>query len=150
MVKATDKDILRVAEYLIKHRRIDRRSLGAFDSSETSSHLLLLELARFEEDASRMGHVLPSWQVQRSPQSQQTDSENIVAFSQLQYRTEKEKKARMTQQQTRGAQRSQTKPVIGSKEIRKRKSAYKVAEQEVRQPKQTNYGETPKKSLEAP
>ena len=60
MVKGTGKDVLRVAEYLIKHRRVDRRMLEAFDGSGTLSHLLLLELARFEEDASKVGQILPS------------------------------------------------------------------------------------------
>ena len=150
MVKATGKDILQVADYLIKHRRIDRRMLDAFDRTGTLSHLLLQELAKFEEDASKMGQILPSQQIQRSPQSQRTDPENIVAFSQLQYRTEKEKKARMSQQQTRGAQRSEPKSAIGSNEIRKRKSTCKVAEQEFKQPKQTTYGETPKRLLGEP
>ena len=56
----------------------------------------------------------------------------------------------MTQQQTRGAQRSQPKSAIGSKEIRKRKSTYKVAEQDFKQLKQKTYVETPKRILGAP
>ena len=68
----------------------------------------------------------------------------------MQYRREKEKKARMTQQQTRGIQRIQPKSAIGSKEIRKRKSTLKGAEQEFKLPIQTTNVETPKRSLGAP
>ena len=87
VVRSLGKEHHRVSKFLSSHNRLDATRIGTFDDTGTLSHLLLLLLAKFEDECGK----LPPFKVER-PYLEETDAERRTAFSQEQRRNSRQQK----------------------------------------------------------
>ena len=73
-------------EYLVDNNRLEADCIEKFEETGTLSHMLIVELARYEEERTREGRTLPKWEPPKRPRLKETDAERHIAFSQEQRR----------------------------------------------------------------
>ena len=89
----------KVIEYLKDWGKLNTIDIKSFDDSGTLSHLLMLQLARFEEETRASKKRLPEWKPRKEPQLKETDAERQIAFSQEQRRRKAKEEEDCTQLQ---------------------------------------------------
>ena len=76
----------KVIEYLKDWGKLNSVEIKSFDDSGTLSHMLMLQLSRFEEEMRASKKRLPEWKPRKEPHLKETDAERQIAFSQEQRR----------------------------------------------------------------
>ena len=92
LIKAGNKERHRVAQYLLRHQRLDAAALPLHDEAGTLSHFLTLLLADFEEAQVRCGKPLPPLKDPVPNKPKLTESESVTAFAQEQHQRAKRKR----------------------------------------------------------
>ena len=71
---------------MVNNDRIDAGCIQEFEETGTLSHMLTVELARYEEEMTQAGKILPKWEPPKRPRLKETDAERQIAFTQEQRR----------------------------------------------------------------
>ena len=81
-----------MAQYLLRHQRLDAAALPLHDEAGTLSHFLTLRLADFEETQARCSKPLPPLKDPVPIKPKLTEAESVTAFAQEQHQRAKRKR----------------------------------------------------------